>query len=180
MTTEAPDTGTTTPDAPDTGTTTPDTGADNAEVEKWKALAKKHEGRAKENADAARELERIKAETMTETEKAVKAAREEGRVEARRETSTKLVAAEFRVVLAGRGVDADALLEGVDMSRFLTVDGDPDGAAIGAWVERIAPKVDEKPASFPDLGQGARGGSSTNELNGDPLLRDLKKTLNIP
>lgn len=49
-------------------TTTDDT-ASNAEVEKWKALARKHEARAKENAGAAQRLAEIEEQGKSESER---------------------------------------------------------------------------------------------------------------
>jgi hypothetical protein len=50
--------------------------AENAEAEKWKALARKHEKQAKENADAARELAALKEGEKTDLQKATDTAAE--------------------------------------------------------------------------------------------------------
>ena len=156
----------------------PDTGPDlNAELEKWKAAARKHEDRAKANAKAAQELEQLKTASMSDLEKAVAQAKAEARTQTLVELGSERVADAVRVAAAGRSVDVDALLDGLDRSRFLTDDGTPDREAIEAWVERIAPKPTE--GTFPDLGQGARGATDTRALNGDPLLKDLKNKLGI-
>lgn len=160
------------PAPPDTDATDP-----TAEAEKWKALAKKHEQRAKDNATAAKELADLKRSQMTEQERAVATARDEARSEVLREVGTQRVDDAFRVALAGRDVDDDALLEGLDKAAFLNDEGQPDRDRIGAWVDRIAPKT-EPAAGFVDLGQGARPAGS-DALNGDPLLRDLKSKLGI-
>jgi hypothetical protein len=118
---------------------------------------------------------------MTDLEKAVAEAHAKGRAEGAAEAGSKLVAAELRAALAGRNVDVDALLEGVNQSRFIGDDGDPDREAIGKWVDRIAP-IPEQPenplAAVLDLGQGQRSGSAM-ALNGDPLERALKSKLGI-
>ena len=54
-------------------TTEPD---HKAEAEKWKALARKHEGQAKANADAARKLKEIEDADKTEADRAKEAAAE--------------------------------------------------------------------------------------------------------
>lgn len=163
-------------------TTTLDANLDDPakEIAKWKELARKHEDRAKSNADAAKELDKLRQQTMSDVEKAAVLAKAEGRTEALREVGTKLVDAEVRAAAAGRNVDVDALLEGLDRSRFLDDDGDPDVKAIAAWVDRIAPQPDPdsgRPHAF-DLGQGVRHDASTS-LGGDPLERDLKAKLGI-
>lgn len=112
----------------------------------WKAKyeetlkeARKHEDRAKANAAAARELDALKQSSMTEQQKAVEAAKAETRTEVMREVGGKLAHAAIRVAASGRSVDVDALLEGIDASKFLDDHGDPDTKSIAAWVDRVAP-----------------------------------------
>lgn len=167
----------TAPEAPES-TDTGDTTDYKAEAEKWQALARKHEERAKANASAAKELEQVRQSSMSDVEKAVAIARAEERAAVLREAGTRLVDAEVRAALTGRPVDAAALLEGLDRSRFLNDDGDPDVKAIQAWVDRIAPQTEPKAPSF-DLGQGARGDAPNVALNGDPLYRDLINKLGV-
>lgn len=158
--------------------TTPDPANETAaELAKWKELARKNEQQAKANL---KELDSLKAKSMTEQEKAVDAAKSEGRIEALREVGVKLANASIRVAAAGRNVDVDALLEGVDASKFIDANGDPDERLISAWMNRVAPAVDEtaKTPTKRDLGQGARGDQAL-ALNGDPLLRDIKAKLGI-
>lgn len=196
MSETTPDTGTDTP-TPEAEAETgepapqPDTGNQEeqvdwkAEAEKFKALHRKQEERAKANAAAAKQLETLRRESMTEQEKAVAEAVEKARSETMREFGGRLVEAEVRAAVAARPVDAEALLEGLDRSRFLTDDGEPDRDAIAKWVDRIAPAPsdeDSQPTQgFPDLGQGARRAApdKSTALNGDPLMRDLKSKLGI-
>lgn len=145
------------------------------------AKARKWEQRAKDNASAAKELETFRQQAMSDTERAVEAARNEGRSEGTRTASERIAKAELRAAAAGRNVDIDALLEGVDARRFLDDDGEPDVKAITSWINRVAPVPTEPTegtrSGWPDLGQGVRSTQSTSL--GDPLLRDLKKTLGI-
>jgi hypothetical protein len=137
-----------------------------AEVAKWKAIARKHEDRAKANAGAAKEL-------------AVAMARDEARAQALLEAGEELVDEVIRNASKDAGVDADVLLEGLDRRRFLGEDNKPDRKAIGAWFGRLVPKPDPGSSDkrFPDLGQGSR--IPPHALNGDPLLNDLKSALGI-
>lgn len=174
-----PDTGDdTTPDQPTGADTAPDLAA---EVEKWKTQSRRHEDRAKANAKAAKELEDLKRSSMTEMEQAIANARAEAATEAAKTYGGRLVDAEVRAATAGRNLDVDALLDGLDRTRFLTDDGDPDRDAITAWVDRIAPQPDEPadPARpfVVDIGQGTRGDAPA--LNSDPLLKDLKSKLGV-
>lgn len=146
-----------------------------AEIDKWKSLARKHETRAKENAEARKELDAVRAEQ----EKAVAEAVAAARAEVLAEVGAHLVDAEVKAAAAGRGIDVEALLDGLDRKRFLGEDGKPDVEAITQWIERLSPTQPKSEPRFPDLGQGQRGRSSM-PLNGDPLLRDLKTKLNIP
>lgn len=147
-------------------TETPATDDPAAELAKWKALAKKHEDRARANASAATELERVRQESMSETERAVAAARAEGVAEATRALGARLVSAEVRAAAAGRPeAQVDSLLEGMDATKFLGDDGEPDVRAIKAWVGKTLPAAPEgTPTSspFPDLGQGARTGAASS------------------
>lgn len=177
MSDTAPDTGTPETDAPPAPEAAPETESDPAalaaELDKWKAQARKHEERAKANAEAAKELEKVRQAAMSDTEKAVEIARQQARQEAIAEFGGELVAEAVRAAVAGRGVDPEALLEGLDPARFLTEDGRPDRDAIASWVDRIAPKTT---TSFADLGQGARSASSA--VQDDPFLRGVLQRLN--
>jgi hypothetical protein len=182
MTDEAtPDTGT---DAPvDTEPASPTDATPSfedlqAEVDKWKSLSRKHEDKAKANAKAQQELERLRQESMTEQERAVEAARSEARAATLAELGEARVGDAFRVASAGRDIDVDALLEGVNLKSFLDDDGNPDTVKVCDWVEKIAPKP-ETPStpSVPDLGQGAR--PTPPGLNSSQLQKDLMAKLGI-
>jgi hypothetical protein len=153
-------------------------------VKQLRGEAAKHRNEAKKNAA---ELERLRMESLSDTEKAVALAKAEARVEALREAGGRLVAAEFRAAAKGRVADVEALLEGVDRSRFVDDDGEPDVAAIAKWVDCIAPQPKEEPRpGFPDLGQGIRGGGRANDRSSipigddDALLKDLKRAVGAP
>lgn len=124
------------------------------------------------------ELTKLREATQSESEKALQAAKAEGRTEALKETGVKLVDAEVRAATAGRHVDADALLEGLDRTKFLDAQGDPDRDAIVAWIDRIAPapSPEDKPG-FPDLSQGTR--QNVDALGSNPLTETLKAKLGI-
>lgn len=189
----APDTGTTTATEAGTSTTTESGTATEpktveqleAELEKWKTQSRKHEERAKANAVAATELEKVKRSAMTETEKAVAEAKDAGRAEARAEIGRELVAAKLEAVAAGR-LDEDQLaaaVEHLDLASFLDADHKVDAKKVGEFIDRLAPKQEEGTQATRtrarDLGQGARGGSSTMPLNGDPILASVKSKLGI-
>lgn len=133
-----------------------------AEAEKWQGLARKHEDRSKANAAAAKELAEIRKSSMSDIEKAVAEATERTRAETMASIGARLVDAEVRVAASGRQVDVDALLDGMDRSRFIDAAGEVDAKAVKAWIEKLAP---ERTTSATDLGQGARGTARPNDMN---------------
>lgn len=172
---------TATTDAPTTDPTQePDTGTDLvAEVEKWKAQARKHEERAKANAAAAKERDELRRSAMSEQEQAVAQAVDQARADTLRQVGGQLVAAEIRAAAAGRSTDLDALVEGIDPTKFLDESGQVDRDAVKAWVDRIAPAQQEStttPAGLEvfDIGQGLNAAPPA-----DALLSDIKTALGI-
>ena len=139
---------TTTETPPPTPPPTPTPPPAGEPAEDWKTKyeetlkeARKHEDRAKTNANAAKELEALKAKSMTDQERAVETARAEARTETLREVGGKLAEASIRVAASNRMTPAqlDGLLEGIDASKFLDASGDPNTKAITAWVDKVAP-----------------------------------------
>lgn len=177
--------------APDTGGTPDPTGVPDAtdykaEAEKWQALARKHEDRAKANSSAAKELEELRKASMSEVERAVAEAKAAGRAEAIAEVGTQLVDAELRAAAAGRLADAqlDVLLQGLNRAAFLGADGTVDRASVVKFVNGIAPAAKEENSTSTgnpfDFGQGARGGDRNEmPLNGDPILAAVNSKLGI-
>lgn len=173
--------------APATGETTdepttdqpPATGEKDwkAEYERLQANSRKWEERAKANAEAAKELEKLREQSMTDQERAVAEAAAKARADALAEVAGERVADAIRAVAAGRVADVDALIDGINPGRFLDDNGTPDREAIGGWLDKVAPAPQEPTApTFPDLGQGARGGQPM-ALNGDELENALRKAV---
>ena len=165
--------------APDT-TPEPDEQLDDPGKKALESERKARRDAEKLAKEQAKELEKFRQQSMTETEKLVEQARAEARTAALAEAGGKVARAEIRAAAAGRLDQAalDVLIDGLNLAKFLDDDGEVDTAKVAAFVDGIAPKAeeDEKPAGFPDLGQGAR---SATPLNGDPLLRDVKHVLGI-
>lgn len=123
----------------------------------WKHHARKHEERANAAADydaVKAENARLKAATQTDAEKAIDAAKEEGRAEVRAETLPNLVKAEFRAVAANK-IPQDRLADIVaplDLTKFLSADGsEVDTDKVQKYVDGLAPG-----GAWPDMGQGRR------------------------
>jgi hypothetical protein len=136
------------------------TAEDLAKVEA--ALAEERRLRAEDR----KALDALRRDGMSEAEKAIAKARDEGKAEAAAEHAAELAAAEFRAQAAGRVANPDAALAVLDMSKLLK-DGKPDKTAIGKLVEQLA-AVPPPPGRVP---AGPRGDGNPD---GD-LFRDIMR-----
>jgi hypothetical protein len=107
--------------------------------------------------------------TMSETEKAVAKAREEGKAEASAASALILVAAEFRIAAAGKIANIDAAVDMLDLSKLLDADGKPDRKKIEALVAQLA--------AVPPPGGHVPAGPRTPAANGnEDWLRSIRRT----
>lgn len=152
-----------------------------AEARKWENRSKQNDEKSKANAAAAAELQKLQREQMSEHEKAVAQAKLEGMSEAKRSLAGQLVSMALRASAAGRLPETvlDKLAATVNAELFLTEDGSVNMEEVSAFVNGIAPKVEdkveEKPVDprFPDIGgQGGKGDPTA--LNGNSLLDAFK------
>jgi hypothetical protein len=126
----------------------------------WKHQSRKHENTAKARGDydtlkaKAAKADELEAANATEQEKAVTAARKEAEAETRKALAPGLVRAEFRAAAKGVLSDEqrDALLEDLDLSKYLTDKGEVDEAKVANKVKAFAPAGNGRA----DLGQGRR------------------------
>ncbi len=152
-----------TPDAPPADAPADESDKDwKAEHEKAIAEARKWEARAKADHEKVKELDKLQRASMTDLEKAVADAREEGRATAIREATTELVDARMEAAASGRLSEKQlaVLLDGYDRTKFLTDDGKVDAAKVAKFIEAIAPAK-----GTPDLGQGPRGEAGPGDFN---------------
>jgi hypothetical protein len=125
----------------------------------WKDKARKHEARANARGDyddikaKAAELDKIREQQMSETEKAVNKAREEALAEGKRQAmtdlSTKYTRAMLETALTTRGrtpEQVETLLRHVNFESYVA-NGEPDTDAIAAYADSIA--GDTAPRSNP-------------------------------
>lgn len=157
-------------DASATDTTT-DTGDKGAQTDQLGDAGKKaldEERNARRTAekaakDAQAELEKIRSASMSEQEKAVAAAKAEGRDEALKGANERLVRAEVRAAAAGKLADpGDALGLLGDLSTFIGPSGDVDTKAISSAIDGLVkskPYLSAKPGNGSGEG-GARGSAS--------------------
>lgn len=129
----------------------------------WRDQSKKHEGmlkaerRARGDYDAVKakadEYDRVKSEQQTEQEKAVTAAREEGRQAAIADANRMVATAIYRAGLDASGVDSadiDDLVAAFNPDAFIT-SGDVDTDKVSALASRFGRGGT---ATQPDMGQG--------------------------
>lgn len=151
-----------------TGDTKPDTGNDTdwkataerltRDVERWKGLARKHEGRAKDNADAASKAQTVE-EQLAELRKALA---ERDVVDVERNGRHAMAQVHTRLAEAGlRRDDVTGLLELVEPTQLLR-DGEPDAEAIGKLADSLV-KVAGRVTPDPD--QGRKGGDGPVDMN---------------
>jgi len=88
---------------------------------------------------------------MSDAEKALAAARAEGKAEAEAVAARRLAAAEFRALATGRLVNPEAALAVIDLAKLLTRTGEPDRKAIAALVDQLAtvPEAPPPPGRIP-------------------------------
>jgi hypothetical protein len=134
---------------------------------KWKNLSRQNEKKWEE---ASAERDQLKQSSMTDAEKAIEAARTEGRNSALSEVGTDLVTAEMALQAATAGVTLPPA-EYLNVSKFLGEDGRPNKEAVKSFVETL-PKAKEE---FPNLqGAGKQTGGAPEITTMDPNeLADL-------
>ncbi len=105
-----------------------------------------------------RELEQLRQAQMSESEKAVAEAVARGRTEATVEFGQRLAAAQFVAEAAKRNPDFDAalVLEDLNLTKYVTDGGEPDGKGIASVVERLVPERAANPRPAGDVGLGPR------------------------
>lgn len=132
----------------------------------WKAMARKWEKLAKQNSRAAEELAKLKQQHMSEQEKAVEAAKAEGRAEAAREHGRKLADARFEAAVARKGLDLGEAAELIDTSKFVDDNGEVDDQAIKQAVAKLAKVLTPKgpPPASGDFGGGNGQGTPPKNL----------------
>jgi hypothetical protein len=159
----------------------------------WRHHARKHEDRLKKQPspaelrqlrEQAAELERLQEENASADEKALKAARKEGASAERTRLGQRLAAAELKAAAAGKVAGFEALVEDLNLSKFVGEDGEPDAEAITATVERLialAPAQqggqEEQRQAAPDLEQGPRPAPDTTPSvqSGRDLYANFRK-----
>lgn len=117
-----------------------------------------HDDIVKERDQYKNRIAELEADLGTDADRAAKKAADEARAEILKETTPRLVRSEFRA--AAKGVLTDeqlgALLEDLDLSKYLDAKGDVDEEKVSKKVAAFAPKDDGKGTQqrHLNLGQG--------------------------
>lgn len=150
------------PDPQNDPTDTPDPDPQLGEAGR-RALAEERDARRKAEKDAKAtkaELDRIRAEGQTETEKAIAKAKAEGSAEALTKANERVLRAEVKAAAAGKLADPGDAARFLDLSEFTVGDdGDVDSKALGQAIDRL---LKERPY----LGNGNGGKRATGGADG--------------
>lgn len=135
----------------------------------WEHHSKKHEARAKglskltggKTAEQIRaeqnELEELRRGKLSDSERAVDDAKKEARAEALREVAVERVKDKFELALAHVTDEKrrDQIIEGINLSSYLTDDGRVDADKVKSYAQIVAP-VDTTTTRRRDFGAGHR------------------------
>lgn len=124
-------------------------------------------------------LKELEDRDKSEADKAIEAARAEAdkaaRSEMSREFGRRIAGAEIKAALAGVVPDPEAIVEDLNLDRYLTDDGEVDAAEVAKLREKYAALAQPgRPRG--DADQGPRG--AVPALNGDPLTHSIENILN--
>jgi hypothetical protein len=123
------------------------------------------ERKARREAEA--KFTKLERDHMSETEKAIATAKDEGRKEAIQSAGRRLAAAEFKAAAAGKIGDPEAALEVLDLTKFVGEDGEPDKASIQKVVDRLSVAM---PVQTPN-GRVPAGPRSDEGVEGTDFIR---------
>lgn len=124
----------------DTATTNPDTGTEDVDVaalladrDKWKSMARKHEAGYK---DITKKYDQLSQSQMSETEKAIEAAKAEARKATLSEVGAELTTAALTAQAAKAGVTLPDVAY-INVAALSGEDGRPNGDAIDAFLKTL-------------------------------------------
>lgn len=128
-------------------------GSPSAEdVAKWKAMARKHEAASKA---AQKELDKLRAASQTDSERAVSEAEARGRQAALADVGQRLAAAEIKAALTGIVPDPAAIVEDLNLAKYVGDDGEVDSEAVAS--------LRKKYEGFGARGNGSGGPNSLRQ-----------------
>ena len=143
-----------------------------------RAARKAAEKEAKRAKDLEAELETLRADAMSEQEKAIEQARKEAAEQARNETLSaahqRIASAEAKALASGKTRDPAVAVQLLgDLTVFVDDDGEVDTDAMSVALDKLVEEKeylavgDRQPV--PGADQGARGGNGASQLTRDQL-----------
>lgn len=142
-----------------------------AEAQKWEKRAKENFKAAKDGSAAARKLADLEAEKLSAQERAESAAKAAD--ERAASALARAASAEIRAALTGVVPDPAAVVEDLNIGRFLNDDGDVDPGALKSLREKYAalapPSGPRAPAPNPAQGSGKAPASLAERIAGIDL-----------
>jgi hypothetical protein len=143
-------------------------GGDAGSIANLEAALERERSRTRE---FERQIAQLRQGQMTDQERAVAEAREEGRKDAAKTTGLMLAAAEFRALAIGKLADPGKMLDDGDLNlaRFVDDAGNIDKRALARLVERLA-QAAAPAVNGPGVPAGPRGATP-----GDDFLRGVLK-----
>lgn len=126
-----------------------------------------------------RELEKVRTANLSDAEKAVAEAEKRGEANGIRRMAERLVREKFVAHAARRNpdYDASAVLDDLNLGRYLGDDGEPDDDALSGAVARLVPAPASSPRPVGDADLGAS--KPPLALNGDGIEMALRRKLGI-
>ena len=139
-----------------------------------RARAKEADKRAKA---LEKQIEELKAASLSESEKAVAEAYSKGKAEGTTAGAVRLARAELTAAAATAGVDLSADLEVIDLNRFVTEDGEPDADMIGKYVTAKAASAAPATPAIPSFDGGVRTTAPKSQGPAQDFAAALGKSL---
>lgn len=137
----------------------------------WKHQSRQHESRAKSRADyeaIKAERDKLKQANETDTDKAIREAREAGAADAIKTSFDKTAKALLRMGLRSANVEAkdiDEIVDQANLSAFADEHGDVDDEKVARYIKRNAGTAAQ--GQWPGTGQDRRGGGAPKESGSD-------------
>lgn len=149
---------------------------DKEQVAYWKTQSRKHEREARKRADydqVKAERDELKQKSMTDGEKAVEEAREQGKREAFTESGSRIVAAYATALL---GDKAETVLAGLNASAFIDEQGDLKDEELAEYLSGWTKPVMGQPKRDPHQGRRPSGRASGMQAGRELANPKLKQS----
>ena len=143
-----------------------------AEARKWEKRAKENASRLKEAEPKLSEYDRLVEASKTDLERAQATAQKAN--ESLAGYRERLASAELRVALTGVVPDPAAVIEDLNVAKFIGEDGEVNADAVAALRGKyaaLAPEAKRAPAPNPAQGSSANGASTASQLTQEDVSR---------